>query len=307
MKWKSCVPTTLACLINLGCMQNPTHSQTVEDIFQDEGLQALAQAACEGDVGEIEKFIADGVDVNARGRYDVTPIIWALTCENLEFPEHIRNEFILNGLEGQPDAVNPRRLAALEFLLSAGADPNQHINGDFGPVYPGASSYWIDGYTPVLIAAEFKDSAILELLLNYGGDPNARDRDQDHSALIRAFQRGNWLDLGDETPPFDSRQWANFYALLDAGARLDLKVSPGGDVIFPAALHRPGIALDVLQRYNYEGDLDLIARLMLSRLELGLSGEDQRRALLEHLETERGVDIDLILQQRQERSTALSD
>lgn len=87
----------------MGCSEHDVGGHTVEMVFADPGARALAKAACEGNVAEVKRLVAQGVSSNARGDKDVTPLIWALTCRNEQ---------------------------GMTALLDAGADPNQAADND---------------------------------------------------------------------------------------------------------------------------------------------------------------------------------
>lgn len=281
-------------LASAGCNEPGASAEAEADIFQIEPARAVAAAACDGDVDTLHDLIAAGADVNAAGRHGVTPLIWALTCDGLQFNDIIANEAVRRG----PAAVRPipalRQLAALEVLLDAGADPNAMIDGDFGPVYPGADAYWIDRYTPMLIAAEFHEPEVLALLLAHGGDPNAVHGDGETSALRLAYERGSWLDLGPQLAPFDDRQWRNLFMLLDAGARLELAAGNQSNIVEQASAHRVAIASILLREYEYHGDFDGIVYNLYNGIDMGFPGQQERLDLLAWLRDERGIDIEAI-------------
>lgn len=285
----------IVCILAIAGCNKPAHSaEHARDIFPTESARAVAEAACRGEVATLQELIAGGADFDAPGRHGVTPLIWALTCHGLRFNDMIANEAVRRG----PAAVRPvpalRQLAAVEVLLAAGADPNAMIDGDFGPVYPGASAYWIDRYTPMLIAAEFHEPEVLALLLAHGGDPNAVHGDGDTSALRLAYSRGEWLDLSPQLAPFDRRQWRNMFMLLDAGARLELAPENQSDIVVLASRHRISIASRLIREYDYAGDLEGVVYNLLNGLDMGFPGEQERRDLLAWLRDERGIDIEAV-------------
>ncbi|MCO4091431.1 MAG: hypothetical protein HEQ34_05670 [Sphingorhabdus sp.] len=292
MKYLRIIILITAILGNTGCMESPAYGKSVEDIFSSKEAQDLARASCEGDSGELSRLISMGVDVNAVGLHNVTPLIWALTCNGLEFPD-IQAAQWQKSQSRTIKAVDPDFLAGLKVLLAAGADSNQMIDGDFGPIYPGGEGYYIDHYTPVLIAAEFHQASVLKLLLQNGGNPNAADGDNEHTALGVAFNRGYFLDLSPQMAPFDSRQWENFYLLLDAGADPSIMTINGGNVVVTAAMNRVDVAHNILKKYKYSGDLEEIARILINRIEVGFPDHD-RRKLLEFLKIKKNVNIDAI-------------
>lgn len=266
----------------------------MRDIFPDETARAVAIAACNNDVAAVQGLIASGADINAAGRFGVTPLIWALTCHGLQFNDMIANEAVRRG----PGAVRPipalRQLAALEVLLAAGADPNAMIDGEFGPVYPGGTAHWINRYTPMLIAAEFHEPEVLALLLAHGGDPNAMRGGGGATALMLAYDRGEWLALSPQLAPFDGRQWRNMFMLLDAGARIELTPENQSDIVVQASRHRVSIASRLLREYDYAGDLDGIVYYLLNGIDMDFPGREERLELLAYLRDERGIDVEAV-------------
>ena len=227
----------------------------------------------------------------------MTPLIWALTCEGIELPSDLSNRIAASGRVPAVKPVAPDYLNALAVLLKAGADPNRLVDGAYGPVYPGTRNPVLDGYSPVLIAAEFGPAPVLRVLLAHGGDPNARTRiregfDDRHTALSLAYDRGYWLALSKDLAPFDERQFANVFVLLDAGADPALDTGNGWNVLETAAMHRPGFVLGVLRKYPYSGGYDTIAYHAIDRIEQEHPGAADARALLDYLRREKGVDVD---------------
>src|SRR5690554_2968373 len=73
--------------------------------FKDQSIVALCHAIERNDLELMQRLIDGGVDVNARGKDNVTPLLWA-------YPDN-----------------KPERL---EVLLRAGADPNVKLTGNLG-------------------------------------------------------------------------------------------------------------------------------------------------------------------------------
>jgi ankyrin repeat protein len=70
------------------------------EMFPDATVRALAEAAERGDVRGIDRLLKQGVDVNATGRFGVTPLWWAIRTHNR---------------------------ASFAYLLAHGAQPNPSV------------------------------------------------------------------------------------------------------------------------------------------------------------------------------------
>ncbi|MGL6197166.1 MAG: ankyrin repeat domain-containing protein, partial [Thermoguttaceae bacterium] len=75
-----------------------------EDFFDDPKVVALCKAIETKDLEEIDRLVADGADVNAKGKGNMTPLFWA-------FPENKPEVFLR--------------------ILEHGADPNVEVTSDF--------------------------------------------------------------------------------------------------------------------------------------------------------------------------------
>lgn len=106
------------------------HGMSAQEILSNSKATALANAACKGDASEISRLVHAGADVNYRGKGGISPLIWAMSCHNYQ---------------------------GMQALLKAGANPNQPMENDQGPVW---------------LAAGGSDPKILPILLKYGGNPN---------------------------------------------------------------------------------------------------------------------------------------
>jgi hypothetical protein len=81
------------------------HGWNATDFFADPQVIALCDAIAADDVARMKELIAAGADVNARGKGNMTPLLWAFVDNK---PERFR------------------------LLLEAGANPNVDIESDFG-------------------------------------------------------------------------------------------------------------------------------------------------------------------------------
>jgi ankyrin repeat protein len=96
------------------CTETRIAGITVEQAFPNPKAAALAKAGCEGDIARIKQLAADGVLVEAKGKDDIHPLLWAMECHS-----H----------------------AGVKTLLELGADPNYVYGGH-------ASAIWIAAREP---------------------------------------------------------------------------------------------------------------------------------------------------------------
>lgn len=68
---------TILSILCCGCTSHGKVNN-VDKYFIDRDVKALAIAAANGDINKINHLVAQGVDVNARGQEDMTPLFWAL-------------------------------------------------------------------------------------------------------------------------------------------------------------------------------------------------------------------------------------
>jgi len=100
-------------LLSSGCLVSGGAEETwhqkydwkAEKYFDDPLVIALCEAIEADDLEEIDRLVAAGADVNAKGKGNMTPLMWA-------YPDH-----------------KPKRF---ERLLKHGADPNVIITSDLG-------------------------------------------------------------------------------------------------------------------------------------------------------------------------------
>lgn len=155
--------------------------------FDDPQAQALAIAAATGDADAVRRLMQDeGVDADAIffGSDGGTPLLaWPIQ-------------------RGNPDG--------LRAMLENGADPNvrkAYRTRDRGTRYHPNAMVW---------AAGQDDQAYLDLLLDYGGDPDTRNANNE-ALLFHAFIKQN--------------QWRNVQLLVERGADVDLQASPGSTIV----------------------------------------------------------------------------
>jgi hypothetical protein len=115
------------------------HGWKAADFFTDPQVVALCDAIAANDVARMKELIAAGADVNARGKGNMTPLLWAFVDNK---PERFR------------------------LLLEAGANPNVYIESDFGnrqAFSPG------DSVTHMACRSTFDH---FWPVFEHGGDPN---------------------------------------------------------------------------------------------------------------------------------------
>jgi len=190
-------------------------SPPASKFFLDPQARRLAEAAASGDTAELSRLVSAGVSVNAMGRGQVTPALWALLHQNKK---------------------------GLAFLLAHGADPNVQVTEDFDELL-------IEGVSTMSYAAQHKDSWYLKEVLSHGGNPNLVNtvrsqtpimaalgsmRPENVRILISAGANLNWQNRDGRTPMMDAttlNQYELIFAMLDAGADPRLKTRWGTTIV----------------------------------------------------------------------------
>ena len=111
--------------------------------FDDPQVIALCEAIEADDLPEMERLIAAGADVNARGEGNITPLMWA-------FPDN--------------------KLSRFRKLLKHGADPNVKIT-----THLGVPSGFAVGDSVTTEAAQTHFPGHFEAVMQAGGDANIRN------------------------------------------------------------------------------------------------------------------------------------
>jgi uncharacterized protein len=189
-----------------------------ENYFAEPEVIALCHAIEARDLKHIDKLVASGVDVNAKGKWNMTPLLWA-------FPDDNRDCFCK--------------------LLELGADPNLVVESDFNTKMSGIRPG--DSVTHLACSTIF--TGYFDCVFRHGGDPNLRHRKTHDTPLFllirgpakdkevkvrRLIELGADLDANKEddytggiTPPMVATSCFGQYAialqLLKAGA--DYKVT----------------------------------------------------------------------------------
>jgi ankyrin repeat protein len=128
-----------------------------EDFFDDAQVIALCHAIEGNDLAEIDRLVKAGADVNALGKGNMTPLMWA-------FPDN-----------------KPERFRK---LLELGADPNVVIESDFNTRMSG----FLPGDSVTLCACRTAFPHYFDAVFDHGGDPNWRHRRSHVVPLIAVIE-----------------------------------------------------------------------------------------------------------------------
>lgn len=176
-----------------------------EKFFDDPQVIALCKAIEANDLDEIDRLVQAGADVNAKGKENMTPLLWS-------YPDN--------------------KLERFEKLLEHGADPNVKFEGRFG------TDYFNPGDSVTHIAAKTKFEGHLAAVLKHGGDPNlngwienlplhlvisyAPNKRERIRLLLDAGADIDGLSGSDVTPVMKATTWGGQYSLalflLESGA-----------------------------------------------------------------------------------------
>jgi ankyrin repeat protein len=134
------------------------------------GLTALVFAAREGDMDSARLLLEAGADVNQTTQYGWTPLLTAV--QNRSY-----------------------KLAAM--LLEHGADPSIQNDGGWSPLYIATDNRNIEGGDYPTRRPDMEHFELIERLLEYGADPNAR---MESSTETRTIFTHQWLYEHGATP-----------------------------------------------------------------------------------------------------------
>jgi uncharacterized protein len=185
-------------ILSTACKENSNGSVTVTNRFFTEKEDLLAAAIDADDRDAVRKAIEGGINVNVRGRQNVTPLMVA---------------------------VDSLKQQAISELLALGADPN--LKADDGS---SAVSLAVENYRHA--------PEILDMLIGSGGDPNIRrpdndpvvmrfinDRNCEYISKMKEF--GADLDIRNRTKdPIITvaavgQDWDTVWCLIELGAKYD--------------------------------------------------------------------------------------
>ncbi|MBS0380224.1 MAG: hypothetical protein JSS29_17220 [Proteobacteria bacterium] len=190
----------------------------VRALFPNEPAASVARAIPSGDVGPLKSAVAGGLDVNMRGRYGATFLMWAVTEQS------------------RP---------AVEFLLAHGADPNLQFQSEEDPNLPDI----LRGASAIEIATRLKDPWFLETLARHGADinlPNGQGhyppvcaaitslRTENARLLISMGAQLNGQDILGFTPlasAITANRFDLAYEMLEQGADPTIKLNRKGSTV----------------------------------------------------------------------------
>jgi uncharacterized protein len=198
---RSVIATLVLISVSSACARPLERSSTMQFTGPN---QALETAIAANDPSAARAALAAGAQVNARGKYNVTPLIYAV-------------------------GIKANRV--VEVLLGQGADPNQKDQEN-------------DSAVSLAIAHYDKDPSLLVMVLDAGGDPNLTGRNnvpvimhfltyRNFSGITFLKSRGANLDALVEGSPLIVNtafavDWDVVAFLMDSGARLDTPLASEG-------------------------------------------------------------------------------
>jgi hypothetical protein len=200
-------------------IKGPPHERLkwkAKDFFTDAGVISLCRAIEAKNIAEIDRLAKSGVNVNAKGRNNMTPLLWA-------FPM------------GEP---------VFKKMLELGADPNVKLTGSVWSIglnegnsvmSASANALLIDGAVHGQYFYDAPMDNYLKLVLEHGGNPNIEDANGETPLFEVKFSY----------PP--SKLPGRLRLLLDAGADINHRNSQGKTPVISAAVGRQDYVLCLLK------------------------------------------------------------
>jgi hypothetical protein len=171
--------------------QEPIIEYFKDDYFTDKKVLALCNAGHDGDIKEIDKLLAEGANINHRGKDGVTPLYWVLISKR----------------------KTKKTKEGFKYFLEKGADPTMVV-GKYGRTLLGYAAMYKDTdylkmalesgienvdlekedttrETPLLSANLAGRFESFKLLLDYGADIEWR-RPSGESPLIEVSSSDGW-------------------------------------------------------------------------------------------------------------------
>lgn len=140
---------------------------------------SIVRASAMGDIAQVKKLLADGVDINTadpKGRTALIEAAWGGHTEIVKLLVERGADVNCadsSGFTPLMRAVEDQHVAIVTFLVKHGADVNTRGN--------------VRGSTPLMLAAENGGVKLIELLLEHGAKINAVDQFEE-TALARAYR-----------------------------------------------------------------------------------------------------------------------
>jgi hypothetical protein len=212
------------------------------EFFTDAKVVALCDAIAANDVDGMRKLIAAGADVNARGKGNMTPLLWAFVDDK---PERFR------------------------LLLEAGANPNVYTESDFGDPR---------GFQPGDSVTHMASRSIFGHfwpVFEHGGDPNLPSK-------LRGFSRMTPVYFVIRSGAADKKERITRLATLGGSLNRPEGVSSSPLVVAEGYFGRYDLCLLLLDLGAdptlYEGDgVSRITHLLCGTLEQKRRGVGQLR------------------------------
>ena len=211
---------------------SPTGLGSPTRFFKDAKIAALVEAAEEGNIGELDRLAAAGADVNTRGKYGVTPLLWALWARNKDgfrrLLEHRADpDCETDDTPSDNEALNMNRetQSAIEFAAGLPDDSEwlemllkHHANVNHPRRATGNVADVSAGETPIFDAVAATNIENLDMLIRAGADLNHQNR-LGNTPMIHAVQYGGG-------------SFQIVYRLLEAGADYRIRNKGGQDIAF---------------------------------------------------------------------------
>ncbi len=212
--------------------------------FDDANVISLCTAIAKKDYEQIDRLVkAEGVDVNATGRMNMTALFWAFPLGYAEAFENIPrdedNRLVDSEIAPTQREYMVKHARLMEHLLKLGANPNiKTTRGNVEETSKERKSVYVPGHVfdlrEGLAVTHLASQPIGPARFNYfplvmanGGDPNLVDG-RGLTPIFFACGRHFRL-LGNLSSP------ENVAILIDAGADLELRDSDGYTPILAAA------------------------------------------------------------------------